>query len=462
MKTFELAASNKNVIETLRKDPIHRNKDLFRFIEIVNSIDFSCSIALDGEWGAGKTFFIKQAKAIFDVNNPGYSLDDDTGIKGLWDNYALKREVVLESVVTIYYDAWINDNDVDPILSLIYEIMKQVGISYPQTTDVDKRGILKNLGADIVSHFTGAEITKYFDSCKQKDHFGKIKDDKELFQQISDFFDTVLEERGNRLVFFIDELDRCKPDYAVRLLERIKHYFNNERVTFIFAMNSSELQHTIKRYYGQGFNATRYLDRFFDFKLAMPKPDMRSYYNLIGFDDTSYVIDSVIKNVIEKYHFSLRETERYFRIVKMAVYNAIHKGKKDYADFPEEKADAFLATYFAPILLGVRLANMEDYNSIISGTGGPLLANIIGEDVGRAYSRYMLNKDETFDEGIDGMQLVKMADKLQEIYNAVFVDKYNGNVYRKRVGEMSFSKRSRERLFDVINLFSNLTDFCDE
>lgn len=91
MKTFELAASNKNVIETLRKDPIHRNKDLFRFIEIVNSIDFSCSIALDGEWGAGKTFFIKQAKAIFDVNNPGYLLDDDTGIKGLWDNYALKK-----------------------------------------------------------------------------------------------------------------------------------------------------------------------------------------------------------------------------------------------------------------------------------------------------------------------------------------------------------------------------------
>lgn len=459
MKTFELAASNENVIETLRKDPIHRNKDLFRFIEIVNSIDFSCSIALDGEWGAGKTFFIKQAKAILDVNNPGYSLDNNTGIKDLWDNFAVKRNIGLESVVTIYYDAWINDNDVDPILSLIYEIMKQVGISYPKANDVDKKEILKNLGADIVSHFTGAEITKYFDSCKQKDYFGEIKDDKELFQQIKAFFDTILEERGNRLVFFIDELDRCKPDYAVRLLERIKHYFNNDRVTFIFAMNSSELQHTIKRFYGQGFNATRYLDRFFDFKLAMPKPDMQSYYDLIGFYDKSYVIDSIIKNVIEKYHFSLRETERYFRIVKMAVYNSIQKGKNNNVYYPEDIAHAFLATYFAPILLGARLANVEDYNSITSGTGGNILVDMIGEDFGRVYSRYMLNGNDTFGEGIDGKKLVKMADKVQEIYDAVFVDKYNGSVYEKSVGEMSFSKRSRKRLFDVINLFSDLTDF---
>ena len=189
---------------------------------------------------------------------------------------------------------------------------------------------------------------------------------------------------------------------------------------------------------------------------------MQSYYNLIGFYDTSYVIDSVIKNVIEKYHFSLRETERYFRIVKMAVYNAIHKEMRDNAYFPEEKADAFLATYFVPILLGARLANMEDYNSIIFGTGGTLLVNMIGEDVGRAYSRYMLNNDETFDEGIDGMKLVKMADKVQVIYDAVFVNKYNGSVYQKSVGGMSFSKRSSERLYDVINLFSNLTDFCEE
>lgn len=459
MKTFELTSSDENIIETLQRNPIQRNKDLFRFVEILNSIDFSCSIALDGEWGAGKTFFVKQTKTIFDVNNPVFSQVKAEGIKSLWNTYAEKKNIELESTVSIYYDAWLNDNDVDPILSIIYEIIKQTGIDYIEKSNINTKELIGSIASGIVNHFTGVEIKEYFDACEQKDYLQEIKDDKELFQQINDFFNAVIEERGNRLLFLIDELDRCKPDYAVRLLERIKHYFNNERVTYVFAINSSELQHTIKRYYGQGFDATRYLDRFFDLKLSMPKPDLQSYYNLIGFPESSYVIDSVIKNVIEKYHFSLRETERYFRIVKMAVYNAFHNGKMRQACFSEEKADSFLATYFAPILLGARIANMDDYNRFISGRDGSLISDTIGEEVGRAYSTYMLQSNETFEENIDGKKYVKLKDKLQEIYEAVFVEKYNNGVYEKRVGSMSFSKKSKEQLFDVINLFSYLTLF---
>ena len=462
MKTYELTATNDNVIETLQKDPILRNKDIFRFLEIINSIDFGCSIALDGDWGSGKTFFVKQAKAIIEANNPMYTGDDTQSLKTLWETFAVNKGVELESSVVIYYDAWINDNDVDPILSIIYEIIKQTGLNYIIKPDVNSKEIIGSIASGIVEHFTGVEIKHYFDACKQEDYLKEIKDDKELYQQIISFFDAVLVERGNRLVLFVDELDRCKPDYAVRLLERVKHYFNNDRATYVFAINSSELQHTIKRYYGEGFDATRYLDRFFDLRISMPKPNLRKYYDLIGFPNTNYVIDNVCENVIEKYEFSLRETERYLRIVKMAVYNAIHNGKMQGAGFSEEKGRAFIATYLAPILLGSRVANIDEYNSFISGKDSSLLLKTLKEDVGKAYAKYMLHDDESFDENIDNKKCVKLKDKLQEIYDAIFVEKYTSGVYEKYVGDMSFSKESKGKLLDIINLFSNITVFGDD
>lgn len=73
-----------------------------------------------------------------------------------------------------------------------------------------------------------------------------IKTQKDIKKQVDDFLESLLPEKGNRLVVFIDELDRCKPSYAVRLLERIKHYFDHDRVTFVFSVNTKELHHTIK------------------------------------------------------------------------------------------------------------------------------------------------------------------------------------------------------------------------
>lgn len=462
MKTHELASSDDNIIETLQKDPIQRNKDLFRFLEILNSIDFGCSIALDGDWGSGKTFFVKQAKAIFEANNPMYSGEGISSLKALWEAFAVKKGIVLENSVAIYYDAWMNDNDVDPMLSIIYEIIKQTGINYIIKPGVNPNEITGSIASEIVNHFTGFEIKKYFDACKQEDYLKEIKDDKELYQQIISFFDAVLAERGNRLVLFIDELDRCKPDYAVRLLERVKHYFNNDRATYVFAINSSELQHTIKRYYGEGFDATRYLDRFFDLRISMPKPDMRKYYDLIGFPNTSYIIDDVCENVIERYGFSLRETERYLRIVKMAVYNAIHNDKISTAYFPEEKGRALIATCIAPILLGARVADIDKYKNFISGKDSSLLLEMIREDVGKSYSNYMLCNDESFDEKNENKKYVKFKDKLQEIYDAIFVEKYTSDVYEKYVGDMSFSKESKGKLIDIINLFSSITVLGDD
>ena len=92
----------------------------------------------------------------------------------------------------------------------------------------------------------------------------------------------LLPERGNRLVVFVDELDRCKPSYAVQLLERIKHYFSNDKVTVVFSINTKELQHSIRKFYGAEFDANKYLDRFFDYRISLPDADMDNYLALLS------------------------------------------------------------------------------------------------------------------------------------------------------------------------------------
>ena len=127
-----------------------------------------------------------------------------------------------------------------------------------------------------------------------------------------------------RLILFIDELDRCKPAYAVKLLERVKHYFCNDRLTFVFSINTHELQNTIKHYYGENINASKYLDRFFDFRISLPKANLGKYYQAIQFENV-YALHGVTADaVIRYYRFELREITRYLQILEMIQPNSYY------------------------------------------------------------------------------------------------------------------------------------------
>ena len=79
------------------------------------------------------------------------------------------------------------------------------------------------------------------------------------------------------IVVFIDELDRCRPSYAVELLETAKHIFSVDHVVYVLAVNRSELAHSVKTLYGDGFGATAYLRRFFDIDFRLPTPDREQF-----------------------------------------------------------------------------------------------------------------------------------------------------------------------------------------
>lgn len=87
----------------------------------------------------------------------------------------------------------------------------------------------------------------------------------------------VWRRRRKSLVIVIDELDRCRPDYALRFLEMIKHVFEVPYVTFVVAANADELGNAVNGVYGADFDGKGYIERFFDIWLPLPVGDRANF-----------------------------------------------------------------------------------------------------------------------------------------------------------------------------------------
>lgn len=459
MKSYELQPTRENIMATLMDNLIDRNKDVFRFTTLLDSIDDSCSIALDGKWGSGKTFFVKQLKMVLEAYNPFFedaTSTDYTRIKNCMEAYKPHGNETLnfQPQVVVYYDSWANDNDIDPILSIIYEMIQSVNSGF----SFKKGKSCLQIAGTIAEFFCGKKITSLIDLAKAEDPFAKLKEQKDIHALISEFLESLLAERGNRLVVFIDELDRCKPSYAVQLLERIKHYFSNDLITFVFSVNLDELQHTIKRYYGNDFDACRYLDRFFDLRISLPPANLTRYYQKIGLNN-SYVYEAVCREVIKINHFELREIAKYYRLAKIAAYKPTHDDRYRFG-FPDGNALQFCLLYIVPIMIGTKISNTERYNAFVQGKDSSPLIEVMGSgelEIGACY--FLLKQKETIDEPKQGEIKVNLTDKLNEVYNALFVQNYSNSTYEKNIGNMSFSQKTHDSLMRIVSLLSDFSDF---
>lgn len=452
MKSFDIKPTEENLIIALNDDLLQRNKDLVYFYDLISSQESSCSIALDGLWGSGKTFFVKQEQMIINARNSISEMVED------------KRKQILEKVyfnddnppekqsLAVYYDAWLNDNDTDPILSIIYEIIKQISIKYSLT----KGEVLINLAGSVVDFFTGHNIKDVLDALENDDSFSKFKEEKDIEEKTKDFFSELLNERGNRLVLFIDELDRCKPSFAVQLLERVKHYLEDERITIVFSVNTAELQHTIKHYYGEDFDASRYLDRFFDLRVALPPADTSKYFSRVGLD-SYYVVEKVCRRFIDYYNLQLRDISRYYKAVRTAIFVPTHSKKWNFS-FSDGKAKELILLYVVPFIIGLRMVDISEYHKFINGQSPNALINFYRDsELGRWAKESFLENDETYNEAT-GKKLVTIEEKLRRLYNAIFVDEYNGDYAEISIGKYEFNKESREFVLRTASMLSQFTD----
>lgn len=464
MKSYELQPTEENLIDTYIQDSIDRNKHLHYFIDILDSIEGCCSVAIDGRWGSGKTFFVKQAKMVLDSFNEHTNfLTDDARsvISDTWKRYHnFEIDRTLNPQVCVYYDAWQFDNDDDPLLSIMYEILNSVSVDYSFAKGKDCITILSNI-AEVVS---GRNLSGMIESLREKeDPLSEIKNSREISNMVNEFLDEVLSERGNRIVVFVDELDRCKPSYAVQLLERIKHYFCRDKVTFVFSINSLELQHTISQYYGMGFDSSRYLDRFFDLRISIPPANMQKYYSLISFEPSSHTCNRIAQAIVNKYGFELREMAKYLRTVKIALSKVINKETSYDFSFSEGQGKQFALLTLTPLLIGLKFYDLKLYNEFVSGKNHTPLLDIFLEPL---YSEWfcatLLRAEETIEDGeLAGKTLVRMSDKLISFYDALFNTTYDHITYKKRIGNITINAETQNFIRNTMSLLSNFADYTD-
>jgi len=362
----------------------------------VKASDKSLTIALDADWGAGKTFFVTN-----------------------WadDLKQLDRGVMV-------FDAWKNDSASDPVLGFMAELQqgmqllrKKVPLTKKAAADLKQAaasmykavrkaivpaanavaaGALKKATGIVISEVAEAVQADDFELDIDAESLGSDAT-KQLEKSLDVFFKKALEDHRARgkatetfrkslerlvvqlieagvmqgpLYVFVDELDRCRPDYAIRLLEGIKHLFAVPGVVFVISTNLEQLGKSVQAIYGASFDGTSYLKRFFDFESSLPPPDNLSFAKMLvngpagSFRHTvDYGIgqqvqdhnDNVAKAfqlIADAFNLPLRTQERVYVMAAAAA-----------AGVPARDSIAILWLFFLVALRQTRISEFKDVST---------------------------------------------------------------------------------------------------
>jgi hypothetical protein len=241
------------------RDEFKRKSIAEKAIKLLKSdIDIS-PMVIDGSWGIGKTEFCHKL-----IN--------------------LMKEGSTHNI--IYIDAFKADHVDEPLMTVLAEIIKILPEGPRRKAFINRvlpavRYTLKTAAKAGISHLLRqdfADIANDFDKTIQKvadDSIDKIaktilKDHVEAEKSLQ-ALQTALTAIASQdpIVIFIDELDRCRPNFAVDMLEIIKHTFDVEGVSFVLITNTQQLKASINHCYGQAVDAQRYLDKFIKFRFEL-------------------------------------------------------------------------------------------------------------------------------------------------------------------------------------------------
>ena len=240
--------------------------------EIIERAHTLATISLDADWGNGKTTFLNMLCQL--LRNKGFE------------------------VVT--FNAWETDFTESPFATLAAEIVRQAK-QHGSDTIRDKAlrvakaaipiaakmapgvataaGTMNPLPALHPVLIAAAKIIRLIKTPDLEKEYTNTQEGIRKFKdELKDLAALTAHEHNNKpLIIAIDELDRCRPDYAIRFLETVKHIFNTPGVMFVITTNIRQMAHTVRAVYGQGFDAEEYLDRFFDLNHRITHTDRSEF-----------------------------------------------------------------------------------------------------------------------------------------------------------------------------------------
>lgn len=371
--------------EPFKNDSLKRQSVVEFVRDLIKQLEGPFVLALDSPWGTGKTTAVRMLRA------------------------SLKKE----GVTSAYFNAWKEDYVSDPLIPMVAAIdeIKSEDESGAQfgdrmatvrkmATKVARRGLtaavklatmnavdLEEVTEDVLSSAAGDAVDDVIEVFKQE------KASLERFREaLSDAVKAVRpEECRAPLVFFIDELDRCRPTFAIELLERIKHLFDLPNLVFVLSIDRMQLEAITAQVYGARIDASEYLRRFIDLEYMLPVPHAKEYTRVLierhgfksffdarrNYSELVYDYDNFVEaftQLSSVFGMTLRARERC--LSRLAVV------------LTQTPVDHYLDPFVVALLIVVRTMRPEMYKDLMSGALSPreLVSNIKGLPGARVFA----------------------------------------------------------------------------
>ena len=339
-----------------KTDYLKRENDIKNVCDVIQGLKAShsgTSFAVSGKWGYGKTFFLE---LLMDKLSELPEAQDD---------------------VILYYDCWkynYYDEPIIPIMSILSdglsEISKKICAPRKNSSLTGAMELLKKRMGEYAGHIIESKIgidlyQLYFDSKKA----GEAKKEKDNLFDNRFHVRTVLESvrenlaevaKKHNIIFIVDELDRCLPEYSIKILETVHHFFTEiDNVIIIFAIDKEELEHAITQIYGANTDVERYLKKIIDFYIPLDigNLDVDCIYKYADFISQFYGSDEEMlwlkKNIYSLlYELDIRVQDKIWRKA-MLIHNLIS---------PEDKMD-YACLFFELFLLADQYRRSNDIRS---------------------------------------------------------------------------------------------------
>lgn len=309
-----------NEEDIFESDKLDRKDAIENLSHLIVSTKEAFTLSINADWGTGKTTFVK-----------------------LWQTH-LKKE---HQVNSVYFSAWEDDFSKEPLISILGEINRYIEDNFESKSDtaqtfekvkefggkILKRALpalVKGATSGLIDLDSGVEsalgaITEE----TTKELINKYSEDKAITQKFKDAIQALLENMDDSkpFVIFIDELDRCRPLYAIELLERVKHIFGIDGLIFVLSIDKKQLSESIKSQYGN-IDTNAYLKRFIDLEYNLKNDGVDKfceylYYSVYELDKLlsskqikkeygKYNELAMLKFLAKSMNLSLREIEQVF------------------------------------------------------------------------------------------------------------------------------------------------------
>lgn len=302
-------------------DLFQRKECADKLTQILSFSSSPLTIALNGEWGSGKSYLLRR-----------------------W-----QEQLKQDGFKAIYFNAWEDDWLEDPLLALLGQLWMTLDCERNVSLSGDDKfsknipllmDMLSIAADSFLSNCSKIDIAKLKESYKTPE--GKILDKYLQYSQsimvlrskLSVLSETFFTQTQKPLVFIVDELDRCRPTYAIETLERIKHLFNIDHIVFVLGIDRKQLGSSIQSVYGC-IDIENYLHRFIDLEFIIPAVDPSTFFDWHMNNDVQAFVTNLmsrcnssisqevwrefcanLKDLILNHNFSLRQIEHFFIVLR--------------------------------------------------------------------------------------------------------------------------------------------------